>query len=159
MNKATKIQMEWIELGFEPLSYDDEGGWIDFEDLPENFDIGNLDAKHYQEEGVDFRTTLVRPKALRGLENNFGWKKIECKEDLPKPNQDVLIVCDYSKYGRGIEINHAKVHFTIESRPYGGPNALTGSGKLQGTYFSIPAILNPETVTHWMPLPQLPVNN
>lgn len=85
------------------------------------------------------------------------WIKIESQKDMPEPNQEVLIVCDYTKYGRGRKINHARVHLTIEPRPYGGPNALTGSGNLQGIYFSIPAILNPETVTHWMPLPQLPI--
>jgi hypothetical protein len=93
MTKATKIQMEWIELGFEPLSWD-EGGWIDFEDLPENFDIGNLDAKHYQEADVDFRTTLVRPKALRGIDDNNSWIKIENEDTIPDQG---TIVIGYSK--------------------------------------------------------------
>lgn len=104
---------------------------------------------------------VIKDIALLAVDYSEGqnpkWIKIESQDDMPEPNQEVLIVCDYTKYGRGTKINHANVHFTVEPRAYGGPNALTGSGKLQGIYFSIPAILNPEVVTHWMPLPQLPV--
>lgn len=153
MNKATKIQMEWIEVGFEPSSWED-GGWVPFEFLPDNFDIGCLSGKHYTENGV--RKSMVRPKALDGLEENNGWIKIESESDMPKPGQEVLIFCDYTKFGRGVRINKANVHFTTEFQEYGGPNALTGSGTLEGTYFSVPAILKPETVTHWMPLPDAP---
>ncbi|MRX40594.1 hypothetical protein GJU43_15000 [Flavobacterium sp. LC2016-23] len=70
MNKATKIQMEWIEVGFEPSSWED-GGWIPFEFLPDNFDIGCLDGKHYKEN--DVVKTMVRPKALQGLEYLYTW--------------------------------------------------------------------------------------
>lgn len=81
MNKATKTQAAWIELGFEPLNCD-EGGWIDIDFLPDNFDIGCLEAKHYQEADVNFRSTLVRPKSLRSLEDNNGWTKIEKESDF-----------------------------------------------------------------------------
>jgi hypothetical protein len=76
---------------------------------------------------------------------------------MPIPNQEVLIICNYLEYNRGRSIKQAHVHFTNVPRPYGGPNALTGRGDLIGTYFSIPAILNPKTVTHWMPMPKLPL--
>ncbi|EJL66288.1 hypothetical protein [Flavobacterium sp. CF136] len=114
MTKETKIQMEWIELGFEPSSFD-EGGWIDFNDLPEDFDIGNLDAKHYQEPDVDYRTTLVRPKDLRGLEDNNGWIKIDSEADLPKDKSIEFDICRFEKDGtfvsdKAIGYSNLKLH-------------------------------------------------
>jgi hypothetical protein len=88
--------------------------------------------------------------------NDSKWIKIETDFDYPEPNIEVLIVCDYTEYGRGKKIQQASTHLAETPRPFGGPNALTGSGMLKGIYFAIPAILNPKTVTHWMPIPKLP---
>ncbi len=66
---------------------------------------------------------------------------------------EVLVITDYTKWGRGKHVRIASVWFADEPRPYGGPHALTGSGMLTGIYFSIPAVLHPDVVTHWQPLP------
>ena len=101
--------------------------------------------------------SILNPVEDNSIAINFSkWVKIESEANMPKPNQEVLIVLDYTEYGRDRRIEKAHVHFTEELRPYGGPNSLTGSGMLNGTYFSIPAILDPKIVTHWMPLPELP---
>lgn len=81
----------------------------------------------------------------------------EYKEVFPRQPQRVLVLMDYKKWGRDehrIEI--ACVHYASEPTKYGGPNSLTGSGYLIGIYYSLPAIINPECVTHWQPLPPPP---
>lgn len=89
---------------------------------------------------------------------NDKWIKIESEVDMPNPKTYVLVILDYTEYGRGKRIEIAHVNYTEEYIPYGGPNSLTGSGMLKGIFFSIPAILHPKTVTHWMPLPELPID-
>lgn len=81
---------------------------------------------------------------------------ISVEDRLPEPNQQVLVVCDYTVYGRSIFLHIASVYNANKPIEYGGPNALTGRGKLTGIYFCIPAILAPKTVTHWQPLPPPP---
>lgn len=81
---------------------------------------------------------------------------IDVKDKLPEPNTKVLVVLDYTTFNRGKNVETANTHFTETYKEYGGPNALTGSGRLKGLYFSIPAIVCPGIVTHWMPLPEPP---
>ena len=93
-------------------------------------------------------------------------KCIICKKKMPVPThifdkkpKRVIVLLDYSKWGKDEQrIDIATVHQTEndELQSFGGPNSLTGSGKLKGIYFAIPAICNPDSVTHWMELPQLP---
>lgn len=77
-----KIKEEWKKLGFEPTVFD-ECGWVDYDDLPDTFDIGRVDAKKY-EKSHQVHGTLLRPKSLRGIEDNNGWIKIFSEADLPK---------------------------------------------------------------------------
>lgn len=77
----------------------------------------------------------------------------------PEPNKEIIAVLDYTPYGRKKRILMATTHHTAEGEyiEYGGPNALTGRGKLTGLYYAIPAILKPGIVTHYrhiMPLPE-----
>ena len=86
MNKATTIQVHWIDLGHEP-SDPDENGWIDFDFLPDDFFIGNLESK--SEDGH----ILVRPKSLKGIEDNNGWQLADL--------QDMSNIDDLSDYWTG----------------------------------------------------------
>lgn len=84
---------------------------------------------------------------------------IDVKKQKPDPDQEVLVVLDYREWDRERRVETARVHHSEQQIRYGGPNALTGSGTLTGTYFSIPAIVHPDVVTHWMPKPPLPKNS
>lgn len=87
--------------------------------------------------------------------NQSRW--ISCSEKLPEANQEVLILTDYTEYGRPKKrIDIASVHFAEENIRFGGPNSLSGQGFLKGIYFAIPAILNPDVVKFWQPLPETP---
>lgn len=83
---------------------------------------------------------------------------IDIKKEEPKPNQTVLVVLDYRKWdaNRPRRVEMAGTRYSEVSIRYGGPTALIGSGSLKGFYFSLPAIIPKECVTHWMPLPDLP---
>lgn len=81
---------------------------------------------------------------------------ISVKDRMPDPGTDVLIVKDLRNWGRPAYVTKASVHYTGGIQGFGGPRSLTGSGTLTGAYFALPAICNPESVTHWMPLPELP---
>lgn len=83
-------------------------------------------------------------------------KWISIKDKKPTPLTEVLVVLDYRPWGHRRRVEIATPHYTHTRLAYGGPNALTGSGMLNGTYFSIPAIVHPDVVTHWMELPKLP---
>lgn len=76
---------------------------------------------------------------------------------FPKKSVEVLVLLDYSKWGREKIVEKACVWFADEPRPYGGPHSLTGSGMLTGIYFSLPSICHPDVVTHWQPLPSTDV--
>ncbi|CAN1553348.1 Domain of unknown function DUF551 [Spirosomataceae bacterium] len=77
---------------------------------------------------------------------------------LPEPNKKVLIVRDVRKWdqGRAVSIDIARTGFLENETIIGGPKALTGYHKMKGVYFAVPAVLHPESVTHWMELPSLP---
>jgi hypothetical protein len=83
---------------------------------------------------------------------------IKTKDKLPEPNKKVLIVRDVRKWDekRPVIIDIAYTGVFEKETEVGGPNSLTGYYKMKGIYFSVPAILHPESVTHWMELPSLP---
>jgi hypothetical protein len=82
-----------------------------------------------------------------------SWIKLEDKK--PKVGEDVLVILDYTKWGREKRGTIAHVHYTPGEVAYGGPRSLTGAGLLTGYYFSIPSIPAPGVVTHWCPLPEI----
>lgn len=84
---------------------------------------------------------------------------ISVNDRMPEPGTMVLVCLDYRPWNKKRKILQAAVHFSPVPRPYGGPYALTGTGTVQGVFFAVPAVLNPEVVTHWMPEPELPVDN
>lgn len=86
MNLKTVIQAAWIDIGFEP-SQTDEFGWIEYEVLPDDFDICLLEAKHSTKNWPLIDKTFVRPRILKGIEENNGWKVISSEEDLPEVDQ------------------------------------------------------------------------
>jgi len=82
-------------------------------------------------------------------------KWISLTKRQPLPGISVLALLDYTPYGRHKRVLIADVHLTNDRIAYGGPMALTGHGFLTGLYFSVPAILAPGVVTHWMELPEI----
>lgn len=104
----------------------------------------------------------VSAEGLQNIETDFieGYeagkpKWISVKDEPPEPNKEILVLLDYTEYNRGKSVKIATTHFTDKYIGYGGPMALTGSGKLKGLYYALPAIIHPKTVTHWMPLPEV----
>lgn len=95
---------------------------------------------------------------LKFVYETQGQKWISTKDMLPEPDEDVLIINDVRKWDekRPVRIMIAHTGFFENQFTIGGPNALTGYHKIKGLYFAVPAILHPESVTHWMPLPKQP---
>lgn len=87
----------------------------------------------------------------------FGPKTtwIDINGRRPEPGDRVLVVLDYTKYGREKRVEIASVHYTLTPRPYGGPNSLIGSGHLTGLYFAARAVIPLQYVSHWQPIPEL----
>lgn len=83
---------------------------------------------------------------------------ISTKDKLPKPGERVLIIRDVRKWDdkRPIEIDIANVGYLERETRIGGPTSLTGYFNLVGIYFSVPAVLHPDSVTYWKPLPEFP---
>ena len=85
---------------------------------------------------------------------------VSVNDRLPKRGDQVLVVIDVRKWDakRKLRIETAIVGFFDEPTRIGGPVSLTGYKTIQGIYFAIPAIMHPEAITHWMPLPEFPTN-
>ena len=83
---------------------------------------------------------------------------ISVNDIMPEEGTKVIIVRDVRKWSskRPITISIADVGYLDEMTRIGGPNSLTGYTNIKGIYFSVPAILHPESVTHWQPLPEAP---
>lgn len=81
---------------------------------------------------------------------------VAVSERLPEAGTQVLIIQDLTQWNREKRVLIADVHYSKTPIAYGGPNSLTGRGYQSGIFFSVPSILNKETVTHWMPLPTPP---
>lgn len=109
----------------------------------------DLTIKSVNEENADLRRKLKAEK----LKNKKPW--ICIKEHPPTPGTEILAKLDYTKWGHGKSVRQSSVRFSEFEISYGGPHALTGAGKLKGLYFSIPAILHPEVVTHYINLPEI----
>lgn len=77
LNKQTVIQAEWIEAGHEPSSWS-ENGFVDVDFLPDYIDVSKL---YHEKIGGNL---MARPKTLHGIENNNGWVKIYCENDMPQ---------------------------------------------------------------------------
>jgi len=87
---------------------------------------------------------------------NVKDRQPEVNSVFPKKSVLVLVVLDYTKWGREKRVELASVHYADKWQQFGGPSSLTGSGHLKGIYYAIPSICHPEAVTHWMPLPEPP---
>jgi hypothetical protein len=87
MTKQELIQFSWEKAGVKitPELKMDENGWIIYDVLPDGFIGENLDFLE-SEEDDDVFVMLTRPKKIRGIENNNGWKVINSEDDLPKSN-------------------------------------------------------------------------
>jgi len=92
---------------------------------------------------------------VAGVEFAIEWIPLT-KENQPEIGSEVLVVLDYTSYGRGKRVLLARVNWAEVEISYGGPNSLTGSGRLKGLYFSLPSIVKPGIVTHYFELPPLP---
>ena len=120
MNKQTTIQAEWIEIGFEPCNFD-ENGYVDFDLLPDNFNTYLCEVKTIG------NNVMVRPKSLQGIENNNGWIKINSEDDLPKEDCNCHIeykdgaieIAKFYKRYNNFNIVHYK--YLIAYRPINEP--------------------------------------
>jgi len=121
-----------------------------------NFSESFVDKKYKKTEITlsEFRQLFSSEEVLQG-ENN-GW--ISVKDRLPNKGENVLIFRDVRKWDekRIPHIDFAQVGYLEKDTLIGGPNSLTGYSRMQGIYFAVPAILHPESVSHWMPLPEPP---
>lgn len=81
LNKVIKNN-GWLYFGYAC------NGWDDVEDylcgVGCNSNRDNYDMISDQCDNGDLIGIQIRPKSLQGIENNNGWIKIECEEDLPK---------------------------------------------------------------------------
>ena len=105
MTKEDKIQESYGE------SYDhykpQENGWS----TVYVFDYGeNFEWKLYDANAVAHGIYSIRPKSLKGIENNNGWVKIESEADLPKEN----IQCWLKDEEFGIDIGY----FSIDTKKW-----------------------------------------
>jgi len=80
---------------------------------------------------------------------------ISPKDKLPKNGDTVLIIRDVRNWDKKRKpyIDIAEVGFLERKTRIGGPISLTGYVEMEGIYFSVPAILHPESVTFWRPMP------
>lgn len=87
MTKEEKIKEAYGELYPKKQNHIREDGSID------SYYLSGDDKK-----SIDFETTkigrgyyYVRPKSLKGIENNNGWIKIESEEDLPEQGGEYTV--------------------------------------------------------------------
>lgn len=71
----------------------DENGWSKESCTYGTFDVIKYDQQHYLE------GAYIRPKSLKGIENNNGWISINSVEDLPSKDGEYYVV---KKFGGGI---------------------------------------------------------
>ena len=84
MTKQEVIEKAYGEFWGAVKKWVDENGWFEFDDAKFGLDLfferGEYD-EYTDGYNLEYRQ---RPKSLRGIENNFGWIKIETVDDLPK---------------------------------------------------------------------------
>lgn len=85
---------------------------------------------------------------------------INCNEQKPEYEKNV-IVCRPNKYSGKNDILIAKLHPASEhGTEYGRGNGMGGGYEsTYDDYWSLPAIVLYDTITHWMPLPKDPDKN
>lgn len=104
MTKQEKIQEEW---GEDYKSYaPDENGWSTVHRWHEQVDFNIFDT-----DAVGHGIYKIRPKSLKGVENNNGWIKIESEDDLPNEQMFLECICK----GNGQQATH---HFMIYDKKY-----------------------------------------
>lgn len=120
---------------------------------PVKCDINNLIKTCPKCGGSEF-FNLLNSFEPQKTNDKFGW--ISVLDKLPEPNTKVLIIRDVRKWDvkRKPYADIASVGFLEEETLIGGPISLTGYHNLKGIYFSVPAILHPDSVTFWQPIPE-----
>jgi len=96
MTKEEAIKEAWVKLIPDCTSIDLNNGWS--QDVFQNTEI---DIKLF-----DIMPTIIgsriRPKSLKGIENNNGWIKIESEEDLPKEDCFYYVIYDNGKISESV---------------------------------------------------------
>ena len=94
MTKEDKIKAEWIKVVGEEHFLEikvDKDGWLSFNNTSD-YNLYTLRYRGFTSEGYNpfkkgensgIQTIRIRPSALKRLEDNYGWIKIETIEDLP----------------------------------------------------------------------------
>ena len=112
MTKEEKIKESW---GIHFSSDVDENGYITYTEYQ---DIHLLQwVGDFWEKGFNkvLRIYWVRPKSLRGIENNNGWIKIESENDLPK-DKSIDVIVDSKPYQGFIYEANCGLFCCIENR-------------------------------------------
>lgn len=103
MTKEEKIKEAWCNQNLDEI---DENGWINIGYLVNGLDdvelwlannyfkrnINNWEIDYSELDNGEFINTRIRPKSLKGIENNNGWIKIEGQHDLPDIDTDYWVV-------------------------------------------------------------------
>lgn len=78
MTKEEKIKEAWSKLMTDYTNIDLNNGWS-----LDDFHEDSYKENEFHTQQI-YTPCKIRPKSLKGIENNNGWIKIESEEDLPK---------------------------------------------------------------------------
>ena len=101
MNKQDAIKKAYGERWESVKDSVDNDGWVDVMALEYDDAVEFFDAKKYVEPENNFSSLLMRPKSLKGIENNNGWIKLNGTPNEINFDGDVFII---NKHG-DISIN------------------------------------------------------
>lgn len=87
MEKQEIIQKAYGKSYYALKDYINENGFVD---CVKNRKISLIPFFDVSE--IEFNENLSRPKSLKGIENNNGWVKIYCENDMPQFDCDCFII-------------------------------------------------------------------
>lgn len=93
--------------------YVDENGWIDFLE-----DIRRIRYFFHDSDNIEVSISMWRPKSLKGIENNNGWRRIESEADLPKENTWCFVISKISGITHGNFLIKNKDFWLIDATHY-----------------------------------------
>ena len=93
MTKQEFIAQEWNKICPTLSEEYDIDGFMNFNELNDNFDLSKV---HFKNEITEKKhgSIYVRPKSLKDLEENNGWVLINGENSLPSLFCDLWVICD-----------------------------------------------------------------
>lgn len=131
MNKKQAIQEAYGDLWETVKDHVAVNGWVLSRDVPGIRDmIGNAEMI------IDTPgSPAYRPKSLKGIEDNNGWKRINSEADLPESAGTYHVIVSLNSYSQGKTIDKIRLdHLDI----------MPVAGKVWKFYNGL--------VTHWQPI-------